>query len=203
MKKHKQSFRDAITLVKAKRKVVCPNLGFEMQLKHYEKQLLPDARNSRLCKTLIPSRRMIEFPDRPEVPAVGKNQVYGRFPQITANSKTSVRKKRDFGRLDISDKHSGRMTSQILNGPYSFMMCGTPGYNSCLSRNRDSILEPGKANSIHISRKLAQSREVEEENDLLMSSGKWMSSNISPKPAMKLSLRRVEGRSSLINSIKR
>jgi hypothetical protein len=85
------------------------------------------------------------------------------------------------------------------------MMCGTSGYNSCLSRNRDSILEPGKANSIHICRKLAQSREVEDGVDGLMSSGRWRGGNsMSTKPTtMKLNLQKIEARHSLVNSVKR
>jgi hypothetical protein len=37
MCKNKISFKVAIGLLKAKRAGVCPNLGFEMQLKKYEK----------------------------------------------------------------------------------------------------------------------------------------------------------------------
>jgi protein-tyrosine phosphatase len=39
MKKHNWSFKDAITFVRKSRPVVCPNLGFERQLKEYEVQL--------------------------------------------------------------------------------------------------------------------------------------------------------------------
>ena len=39
MKKKKMSFREAIRIVRKKRKNVCPNLGFERQLKEYEKEI--------------------------------------------------------------------------------------------------------------------------------------------------------------------
>jgi len=35
MKKNKIGFKDAIGIVKNKRPGICPNLGFEMQLKKY------------------------------------------------------------------------------------------------------------------------------------------------------------------------
>ena len=40
MKNRKIGFREAIALARAKRKNICPNLGFERQLKQYEKELL-------------------------------------------------------------------------------------------------------------------------------------------------------------------
>jgi hypothetical protein len=39
MKKKKWSFRKVIDFVRKIRPCVCPNLGFEMQLKAYEKEL--------------------------------------------------------------------------------------------------------------------------------------------------------------------
>lgn len=103
MKKHRLTFREAINFVRDRRSVVCPNLGFEMQLKQYEKQLF--AGNGRICKTLIPSKMMLEFPeDRIERQERGrfpnrrelkeKADRGEKFPQITSISKTSVRKKR-------------------------------------------------------------------------------------------------------------
>lgn len=40
MKTRKMGFKEAISLVRAKRKNICPNLGFERQLKQYEKDIL-------------------------------------------------------------------------------------------------------------------------------------------------------------------
>lgn len=40
MKKNKIGFKSAIAMVKSKRPGVCPNLGFEMQLKKYEIEVL-------------------------------------------------------------------------------------------------------------------------------------------------------------------
>ena len=44
MKTRKLGFRDAITIVRKRRKSVLPNLGFEIQLKKYEREIfqLPD-----------------------------------------------------------------------------------------------------------------------------------------------------------------
>ena len=39
MRKNDMGFKQAITLLRNKRKSVCPNLGFEMQLKKYEVEL--------------------------------------------------------------------------------------------------------------------------------------------------------------------
>jgi hypothetical protein len=36
MRKNQMGFKAAIALLKSKRAEVCPNLGFEMQLKKYE-----------------------------------------------------------------------------------------------------------------------------------------------------------------------
>lgn len=43
MRKHRWSFRKAIDFVRKRRACVCPNLGFEMQLKTYEKELTMQA----------------------------------------------------------------------------------------------------------------------------------------------------------------
>jgi protein-tyrosine phosphatase len=40
IKTRKVGFKEAIALVRAKRKNVCPNLGFEKQLKAYEQNVL-------------------------------------------------------------------------------------------------------------------------------------------------------------------
>lgn len=127
-------------MVKQKRPQVCPNLGFEMQLKHYEKQLLSDGKCNRVCKTLIPIKKLIEFPERAETAIEVKGNVHGRLPQITSISKTSVRKKRDLSQLGVDDRHHGRMSSHLRQPHPDLIMSGTPGYNSCLTRNRDSIL---------------------------------------------------------------
>ena len=37
MKKNQMTFKSAIQLVKKHRNGICPNLGFELQLKQYEK----------------------------------------------------------------------------------------------------------------------------------------------------------------------
>lgn len=211
MKKFKWAFREAIQLVKQKRPVVCPNLGFEMQLKHYEKQLLMDVKSHRIGKTLIPAKKLIEFPERGDSIGIGKSCVPERFPQISSISKTSVRKKRDLGQLaSLNDRHNGRMSSHIRNPITDLMMSGTPGYNSCLSRNRDSILESeSKPNSIHISRKVERSRELDPKLDL-MSSSKWLGvSMVGPpntqaiKASMRLNLRKIDGRFGNILSLKR
>lgn len=39
MKKYKTTFAPAIKHVRSCRPNVCPNLGFELQLKHYQEQL--------------------------------------------------------------------------------------------------------------------------------------------------------------------
>ena len=39
MKSRKLGFRDAITIVRKRRKNVLPNLGFEIQLKKYEREI--------------------------------------------------------------------------------------------------------------------------------------------------------------------
>lgn len=40
IKSRKIGFKEAIAIVRAKRKSVCPNLGFERQLKQYEREIL-------------------------------------------------------------------------------------------------------------------------------------------------------------------
>lgn len=40
MKKNQMGFKPAINLVRSKRTGVCPNLGFEMQLKKYESEII-------------------------------------------------------------------------------------------------------------------------------------------------------------------
>lgn len=50
MRKESWSFKKAIEFVRAKRRIVCPNLGFELQLKEYEKQC---------CLKNLPSKQSI------------------------------------------------------------------------------------------------------------------------------------------------
>ena len=42
IRSRKIGFREAIGIVRAKRKSICPNLGFERQLKQYEKDILEE-----------------------------------------------------------------------------------------------------------------------------------------------------------------
>jgi hypothetical protein len=44
MRKNQMGFKAAIAFLKSKRAEVCPNLGFEMQLKKYEAQLISEVK---------------------------------------------------------------------------------------------------------------------------------------------------------------
>jgi hypothetical protein len=59
MKKNKWTFKEAISFVKKIRPSVCPNLGFEMQLKDYEKQLVHSKLKVDLTRTVLPLRQNI------------------------------------------------------------------------------------------------------------------------------------------------
>jgi hypothetical protein len=55
MKKNSWSFKEAIGFVRKSRPEVCPNLGFEMQLKKYEREIFKKAED-RLSKTMVPTK---------------------------------------------------------------------------------------------------------------------------------------------------
>jgi hypothetical protein len=82
MKHNLQSFRDAIAFVREKRPKICPNLGFERQLKEYESVIFKHhhggslqrkvPKTSEEQKHCVIKRKNIELP---EIGALGRTHI--------------------------------------------------------------------------------------------------------------------------------
>lgn len=94
MRKNRWGFRRSIDFVRKRRPCVCPNLGFEMQLKAYEKELAMAA--SQPTKNLMMHRSKNLMPAEFEVPLIRKEanpQRGASFPSIPHQTRSLLRRK--------------------------------------------------------------------------------------------------------------
>jgi len=94
IRKNHWSFRKAIDFVRKRRSCVCPNLGFEMQLKTYEKELNMQA--TQLTKNFMLQRSKNLVPVEFDTP-FGKKEANphrgASFPYIPHQTRSFMRRK--------------------------------------------------------------------------------------------------------------
>ena len=98
MKKNSWGFKEAIAFVRKSRPEVCPNLGFEMQLKKYEKELNKKTED-RFSKTMVPAKN---------------NTTTTSFNEFIANRKTN-----GFPNISSLSRGQNRPKHGLKNRPYS------------------------------------------------------------------------------------
>lgn len=121
MKKNRWAFRRAIDFVRKKRPCVCPNLGFEMQLKAYEKELAPSISPNPTNSRLVHRSRNIITADFDGPHGLSKEQNPQRgasFPTIPQQTRNLLRRKvatrNGLPSREKEPEHPGSRHSSIL-----------------------------------------------------------------------------------------